>query len=402
MATNKERIERVEAELGDMQDSMKLMELGINDKLHHLEETLSKLAELISASKGTPSHNNHENAGEANQWWQWLHKAYKEEGCTVTWEIFVEELWARFGPTECEDFDEALSLLKQTGSLRDYQKEFERLGNRVHGWSQKALKKLLRPSLNNHIPPAQPIINRVAPTVPFKRLSWEEMQRCRAQEESLSTAPPDMQDLLKGYMDLFQELTQLPPTCEIDHRITLKEGIEPVNVRPYHYAYFQEAEIEKQLHRQSTVFKCAHQKLASEFFGPYQILHKVGNVAYKLQLPAGSRIHPVFRVSLLKKVIGNLPQSTSDLPSIDDEGVLILKPDYIVDARWLKRGSKFVEQSLVRWKRLPREEATWEDTDVIKQRFPHMTLVLKGPLYGGGINKEPRKSKRTPKPNNTY
>lgn len=157
-----------------------------------------------------------------------------------------------------------------------------------------------------------------------------------------------------------------------------------------------------QMHRQFTVFKCAHQKLASKFFGPYQILHKVGNVAYKLQLPAGSRIHPVFHVSLLQKVIGNLLQSTSDLPSIDDEGVLILKPDYIVDARWLKRGSKFVEQSLVRWKRLPREEATWEDTDVIKQQFPHMTLFLKGPLHGGGINKEPRKSKRTPKPNNKY
>ena len=63
MATNKERIERVEAELGDMQDSMKLMELGINDKLHHLEETHSKLVESISASKGMPSHSNHENAG---------------------------------------------------------------------------------------------------------------------------------------------------------------------------------------------------------------------------------------------------------------------------------------------------------------------------------------------------
>jgi len=77
--------------------------------------------------------------GEANQWWQWLHRAYKEEGRTVTWEIFEEELWARFGPTECEDFDEALSKIRQVGSLRDYQKEFERLGNRVHGWTQKAL-----------------------------------------------------------------------------------------------------------------------------------------------------------------------------------------------------------------------------------------------------------------------
>ena len=71
----------------------------------------------------------------ANQWWQWLRRAYQEEDRVVTWELFEEELWARFGPTECEDFDEALSKVWQIGSLRDYQKEFERLGNRVHGWS---------------------------------------------------------------------------------------------------------------------------------------------------------------------------------------------------------------------------------------------------------------------------
>ena len=57
----------------------------------------------------------------------------------MTWETFKEELWARFGPTECEDFNEALSKVRQVGSLQDYQKEFERLGNRVHVWTQKAL-----------------------------------------------------------------------------------------------------------------------------------------------------------------------------------------------------------------------------------------------------------------------
>lgn len=55
-----------------------------------------------------------------------------------------------------------------------------------------------------------------------------------------------MQDLLKEYNTLFQEPTKLPPRREIDHNITLKEGTEPVNVRPYCYAYFQKAEIEKQ------------------------------------------------------------------------------------------------------------------------------------------------------------
>jgi hypothetical protein len=32
-----------------------------------------------------------------------------------------------------------MKLIRQTGSLHEYQREFERLGNRVRGWTQKAL-----------------------------------------------------------------------------------------------------------------------------------------------------------------------------------------------------------------------------------------------------------------------
>ncbi|KAL5803189.1 hypothetical protein ACOSQ3_031633 [Xanthoceras sorbifolium] len=77
--------------------------------------------------------------GEANQWWQWLCRSYKEEGREVTWEDFLEELWACFGPTKCKDFDKALLRVKQVGSPRDYEQEFEKLGNWVQGWTQKAL-----------------------------------------------------------------------------------------------------------------------------------------------------------------------------------------------------------------------------------------------------------------------
>lgn len=45
----------------------------------------------------------------------------------------------RFGPTDFEDFDEALSKIKQTGSFRDYLREFERLSTRVEKWPSKAL-----------------------------------------------------------------------------------------------------------------------------------------------------------------------------------------------------------------------------------------------------------------------
>jgi hypothetical protein len=55
----------------------------------------------------------------------------------------------------------------------------------------------------------------------------------------------EMQQLLKDFKDIFQAPKQLPPVREIDHNITLKEGTKPVNVRPYRYAYFQKAEIEK-------------------------------------------------------------------------------------------------------------------------------------------------------------
>lgn len=113
-----------------------------------------------------------------------------------------------------------------------------------------------------------------------------------------------------------------------------------------------------QPYRQNSVFKRAHQKLASKFFGPYRVLEKIGSVAYKLQLPEGARIHSVFHVSLLKKVVGEFPHNSDELPPIDDDGVIILEPDSIVDTQWLKRGGKFIEQSLVRWKRLPYKEAT--------------------------------------------
>jgi hypothetical protein len=46
--------------------------------------------------------------GEAKQWWQWLKNVYLEDGQPVTWEIFEKEILVRFGPTEYEDYDEAL------------------------------------------------------------------------------------------------------------------------------------------------------------------------------------------------------------------------------------------------------------------------------------------------------
>ena len=59
-------------------------------------------------------------------------------------------------------------------------------------------------------------------------------------------------------------------------------------------------------YRQQLIFKRAHQKLVGHFYEPYPIIQKIGMVAYKLQLSEGARIHPIFHVSLLKKIVGDL------------------------------------------------------------------------------------------------
>ena len=55
--------------------------------------------------------------------------------------------------------------------------------------------------------------------------------------------------------------------------------------------------VKLQPYRQHSVTLRKNQKLGIRFFGPFPIVAKVGEVAYKLQLPDTARIHPVFHIS---------------------------------------------------------------------------------------------------------
>ena len=46
-------------------------------------------------------------------------------------------------------------------------------------------------------------------------------------------------------------------------------------------------------------------KLEARYCGPFEILERIGHVAYMFSLPTSMSIHNVFHVSLLKKYIPN-------------------------------------------------------------------------------------------------
>jgi hypothetical protein len=59
-------------------------------------------------------------------------------------------------------------------------------------------------------------------------------------------------------------------------------------------------------------------KLAPKYYGPYKVLQRIGSMPYKLKLPPSLRVHPVFHVSFLKKVISDKIPVQTILPKINE------------------------------------------------------------------------------------
>jgi hypothetical protein len=139
-----------------------------------------------------------------------------------------------------------------------------------------------------------------------------------------------------------------------------------------------------QPYAQTTIAKRSNQKLGFKFFGPYEVLARVGKVAYKLKLPPGSQIHPVLHVSQLKKSVPANQVIDSDLSSqfLTDECFLV-EPLALTGRRTIKRGRGFVEQIQVSWTGLPDGLKTWESEAALRHRFPGAAAWGQAPFQGG-------------------
>nr|GEU88099.1 hypothetical protein [Tanacetum cinerariifolium] len=125
---------------------------------------------------------------------------------------------------------------------------------------------------------------------------------------------------------------------------------------------------------QATLRQGKQHKLSPKYFGPFLIMKKVGKVAYKLQLPGSSQIHPVFHVSQLKLYRGPIPKSSSQLPQISNDGLISEEPFAVLDRKMAKKGNDAVVYVLIQWVNGTVTDATWETYESIAERFSHFDL----------------------------
>ena len=121
-------------------------------------------------------------------------------------------------------------------------------------------------------------------------------------------------------------------------------------------------------------------KLSPRYIGPYQIVRRIGKVAYELDLPSYlEAVHPVFHVSMLRKCIGD-PSRVFPVDDIQvtEELSYEEKPVAILDRQVRRLRTKDVASVKVLWQNNNREEMTWEAEDEIKNKYPYLFPVPAG------------------------
>lgn len=102
-------------------------------------------------------------------------------------------------------------------------------------------------------------------------------------------------------------------------------------------------------------------KLQTRYNGSYEVIEKVGEVAYKLRFHVNSKIHLVFHVSYLNEQLGNNGILHSKLPQVMEDGLSLLNPKEVLSRSIYKKGASTSVELLVHWLGQEATDATWED-----------------------------------------
>ncbi|XP_027192660.1 uncharacterized protein [Cicer arietinum] len=103
-------------------------------------------------------------------------------------------------------------------------------------------------------------------------------------------------------------------------------------------------------------------KLSPRFIGPFEILERVGPVAYRLALPPDlSGVHPVFHISMLRKYLHDPFRVIKHV----DVQLDVEHPVAILDRQVRRLRSKDIVSVKVLWCGPSGKETTWEPEEVI-------------------------------------
>lgn len=120
---------------------------------------------------------------------------------------------------------------------------------------------------------------------------------CRALERSESfdegdsieeelTVEESVAVVLKSFEDVFEWPEALPPRRAIEHHIYLKKGVDPVNVRPYRYAYQQKTEMEKLVEEMLSLAVLVQNKQPIAYYSHTLVVRDRAKPVYERELMA--------------------------------------------------------------------------------------------------------------------
>nr|GFC83626.1 putative reverse transcriptase domain-containing protein [Tanacetum cinerariifolium] len=115
-------------------------------------------------------------------------------------------------------------------------------------------------------------------------------------------------------------------------------------------------------------------KLNPRYVGPFKVLERIGDVAYKIDLPKElSRVHNTFHVSNLKKCHADEPLAIPlDGLHFDDKLHFVEEPVEIIDCEVKRPKQSRIPLVKVRWNSKRGPEFTWERENQFRKKYPHL------------------------------
>ncbi|CAL9097860.1 unnamed protein product [Musa textilis] len=117
-------------------------------------------------------------------------------------------------------------------------------------------------------------------------------------------------------------------------------------------------------------------KLSPRFIGPFEVLERVGSVAYRIALPpALCHVHDIFHVSMIRKYIYDPSHIIEyELVEIDKDLSYVEEPIQIDDRKEKVLRNRVIPLVQVIWRHHSGEETTWELEEEMKKEYPSLFI----------------------------